>query len=93
MQGLTGSSSGSLSLSDVENAYAQSLGDSSGSALSSDQTSTLTSAFNAIDADGDGQISVAELATALQSYIPWFSGAASSSATSSSPTSSTSITV
>jgi Ca2+-binding EF-hand superfamily protein len=93
MQSLTGSSSGTLSLSDVETAYAQSIGDSSASSLTSDQTSTLTSAFKAIDADGDGQISVAELATALQSYMPWLNDSSSgASSAASSTTSSTSIT-
>jgi Ca2+-binding EF-hand superfamily protein len=85
------STSGVLTLSEVENAYASAQGDSSASSLSSTQTEALTSGFNAIDANGDGQISVAELAAALKSFIPWLTDASGSGG--SAATASTSTTV
>jgi Ca2+-binding EF-hand superfamily protein len=91
VSGLTGSTSGTLSLSDFETAYAQSQGDSSASGLTSSQTATVTSAFNALDSNGDGQISVTELAQALQSYMPWLNDGSTTTASAASSASTSTI--
>jgi Ca2+-binding EF-hand superfamily protein len=67
-----GGSDGEVSLSQIETSLGLSSSSSSSSANSADSSaiSQLTSAFDALDTNGDGELSTSELSSALQSSAP-----------------------